>query len=259
VKLTSAQLQKLEATHLANIIRKLASGKTLTKREQEILDRQKKAEAVPDFYDTKVELAAYLGRSRRTLQNWCERFKDAPDLPKPRADGRHSGPEWRAFMLNHELTNEPDVEEDGQQPKAHWDRERSRVDFERALFSLETDRRKHVELDEICGAVGQMLAGFRTAINMLPGSAARWLIGLKDFHEIKEKLESETQGVLQSLGRCRYMEDLAPDIVEKLFKDKPPEYRDDVKKSVAQVFIEIGREGLTNLMQQDFVERPPSA
>jgi hypothetical protein len=24
-----------------------------------------------------------------------------------------------------------------------------------------------------------MLAGFRTAINMLPGSAARWLIGLK--------------------------------------------------------------------------------
>jgi len=75
------------------------------------------------------------------------------------------------------------------------------VDFERARFSLELEKKKHVLLDEICAAVGQMLAGFRTAVNMLPGSVARWLIGLKDFHVIKHKLQSEVNGLLQSLGR----------------------------------------------------------
>jgi hypothetical protein len=34
---------------------------------------------------------------------------------------------------------------------------------------------------------------------MLPGSAARWLVGLRDFHAIKSRLESEVDGVLHAL------------------------------------------------------------
>jgi hypothetical protein len=127
-------------------------------------------------------------------------------------------------------------------PKSHWDREKARVDYERAMFSLEIEKKKYVPLDEICAAVGQMLTGFRTAINMLPGSAARWLTGLKDFHQIKSKLQSEVDSVLQSLGRCRYLEDLAPAVIEKLFSDRTPAFRQDLAKCCAQVFIELGRE-----------------
>jgi hypothetical protein len=116
-------------------------------------------------------------------------------------------------------------------------------------------KRKYVQLDEICGAVGQMLAGFRTAINMLRGSAARWLVGLKDFHAIRSKLQSEIDGVLHSLGRCRYLEDLAPAVIDRLLKDRPRTYRDDVEKIVSQVFVELGRECFTEL-QIDFGEPP---
>jgi|SRR5438552_17182377 len=127
-------------------------------------------------------------------------------------------------------------------PASHWQREKARVDYERALFSLEVEKKKHVELDEVCAAVGQMLAGFRTAINMLPGSAARWLIGLKDFHVIKAKLQTEVDSALNSLGRCRYLEDLAPAVIEKLFSDRSPEFRQGLEKCCAQVSIELGRE-----------------
>jgi len=41
--------------------------------------------------------------------------------------------------------------------KSHWDRERARVDHKRAQFALDVAKRKYVQLDEICGAVGQML------------------------------------------------------------------------------------------------------
>jgi hypothetical protein len=257
VKLTSAQLQNLESTQLANVIRKLAAGKTLTRREEELIERQKQSEA-PNFVATWDELAQQLGRSRRWLTKIRERLKSAKDLPKPRADGRHDVTAWRKFMLDHNLADDPEPEEDDEPPKAHWDRERSRIEFERALFSLECDKRKHVELDEICAAVGQMLAGFRTSINMLPGSAARWLIGLKTFHEIKAKLESEVDGVLRSLGRCKYLEELAPAVIERLLKDRPKAYRADVAKSVAAVFVEIGREALNELLEEDFVACPPS-
>ena len=134
-------------------------------------------------------------------------------------------------------TAEPD-----QLPRSHWDRELARVKFEREQFALQVEKKKHVELDEICAAVGQMLSGFRTACNMLPGSAARWLIGLKDFHAIKARLESEVDGVLHALGRCRYLKDVAPVAVERLFGGRTPEFRQDLVKCCERVFIEIGRE-----------------
>jgi len=94
-----------------------------------------------------------------------------------------------------------------------------------------------------------MLAGFRTAVNMLPGSVARWLIGLKDFHVIKHKLQSEVNGLLQSLGRWRYLEDLAPAVIDRVLTDRNKKYRDDVHKMVSAVFTELGREAFVNLIR----------
>jgi hypothetical protein len=206
----------------------------------------------PAYFDSQASAAAALkidiSRLRDAKRQGCGAFR--------------SGRVYRAQLLawfeeKRRCRGSSAAEEDDLQPqKSHWDRERARVDYERALFSLEVEKRKHVELAEICGAVGQMLAGFRTAINMLPGSAARWLIGLNDFHVIKNKLQSEVDGVLQSLGRCRYLEELAPAVIERVLKDRPKEYRDDVRKSVAAVFIEVGREALMEL--QIDVDEPPA-
>ena len=191
----------------------------------------------PVYFENQKQCATALGLDLRELKEWkaenCPAFRYGRIYHADLLDwiGRRKNDSSSVIEAG---SNEP--------PKSHWDRQKARVDYERALFSLELEKHKHVELDEICAAVGQMLAGFRTAINMLPGSAARWLIGLNDFHAIKSKLQSEVDAVLHSLGRCRYLEDLAPGVINRLLKHRPKEYRDDVQKSVSQVFIELGRE-----------------
>jgi hypothetical protein len=69
-------------------------------------------------------------------------------------------------------------EKNGELPKSHWDRRKAQLDYERALFCFEVEKGKYVELNEITIAVLQMLVGFRTALNMLPSNAARWLVSV---------------------------------------------------------------------------------
>jgi hypothetical protein len=106
-------------------------------------------------------------------------------------------------------------EKDSELPKSHWDRKKARLDYERALYRFGVEKEKYVELNEITMVVGQMLVGFRTAVNMLPASAARWLVGLRDFHQIKEKLQSEVDAVLNSLGRGDYLKTEPADVISK--------------------------------------------
>lgn len=256
MKPTSAQLKQVELMQLANIRRKQDRGKVLTPKEHEILDRHKKKTNQKNFVQTWDELADQLGVSRVGLHQIRTRFRLSRDLPRDRANTRKDVFAWRKFFFEHKLWGDIETIDNGANSegpnKAHWDRERAKVDFETALFRLGIEQGKHVELDEICSAIGQMLAGFRTAINMLPGSAARWLIGLKDFHEIKERLESEVDGVLQALGRCKYVGDVAAKAAKKVFPDKKQKERDELCQLVNQIFMEIGREALKDLMQRDY-------
>jgi hypothetical protein len=106
-------------------------------------------------------------------------------------------------------------QKDTELPKSHWDRKKAQLDYERALFRFEVEKEKYVELNEITLAVGQTLAAFRTAMNMLPSSAARWLVGLRDFHQIKDILQSEVDAVLNSLGRGDYLKTEAAELIAK--------------------------------------------
>jgi hypothetical protein len=130
----------------------------------------------PVYRENQKQCAAALGLDVRELKEW-----KAENWPAFRFSRIYHAEllDWiakRKKNIRRQAAAEP---EQNALPKSHWDRERARMDFERAAFPLESEKRKYVLLDEICAAVGQMLAGFRTAINMLPGSAARWLIGLK--------------------------------------------------------------------------------
>jgi hypothetical protein len=151
-------------------------------------------------------------------------------------------------MIDHDLGQQ--AREDNELPKSHWDRKKARLDYERALYKFEIEKEKYLPTDEITAAVGQMLAGFRTALNMLPSSAARWLIGLRDFHDIKAKLQTEVDAVLGALGRCEYLEDTTPKVVAKFFSDRDTQFRDELVRACDQVFQEIGRESLSDLLHR---------
>jgi hypothetical protein len=157
-------------------------------------------------------------------------------------------------------------ENEGKLPKSHWDRKKARLDYERALYRFEVEKEKYVELNEITVAVGQMLVGFRTAINMLPANAARWLVGLRDFHQIKDKLQSEVDVVLNSLGRCDYLKTDTTEVIAKslpfdaeteallgeitwLGEDRAALY-ELIGRVAARVITEFGRLSLSDLLQR---------
>ena len=85
---------------------------------------------------------------------------------------------------------------------------------------------------------------------MLPSSAARWLIGLRDFHDINAKLQAEVDAVLGALGRGEFLGDITSRVVVRLFSDRDAQFRDELVRACEQVFQEIGRESLSDLLQR---------
>jgi hypothetical protein len=193
--------------------------------------RQAKAEGCPAFRSGRVYTAPLLAwfteKRRRRAEVGAPKTADVSDLGVV-----------------------DDLERDAELPKSHWDRKKAQLDYERALYKFEIEKEKYLPTAETKAAVGQMLAGFRTALNMLPSSAARWLIGLRDFHAIKAKLQAEVDAVLGALGRCEYLGDIAPRIVARLFSDRDAQFRDELVRACDQVFQEVGRESLSDLLQR---------
>jgi hypothetical protein len=159
--------------------------------------REAKAEGCPAFRSGRVytaPLLAWFAEKRRQRAELAAAKKTGDVLDPGQADGS---------------------DEDGELPKSHWNRKKAQLDYERALYRFGVEKEKYVELNEMTIAVGKMLVGFRTAINMLPANAARWLVGLRDFHQIKDKLQSEVDVVLNSLGRVDYLKMDSAEVIAK--------------------------------------------
>jgi hypothetical protein len=191
----------------------------------------------PTYFESIKQCAAMTSIPVHKLKQW--KSEGAPCFRYSRI--------YHAELLDYIANKRGPGAEPTEPPASHWQREKAKVDYERAKFALELEQKKHVSLEEVTCAAGQMLVGLMSGLRMLPASAARWLVGLRDFHQIKAKLETELDSVLASLNRARYMEDVAPTVIEKLFSDRTAEFRNDLKTCFAQAFIELGREWFREL------------
>ena len=133
IKLTDEDLAKLQDKQLANVLRKLNDGKTLTAREEAILARARTAgpaklppgtwqgvlfepvatEGHGGYAKNWSELADALSKSgvpitRRAIQEWRHDPRYKADLPPDRADGRKDVAAWLAFMVKHGLKRADD-------------------------------------------------------------------------------------------------------------------------------------------------------
>ena len=100
--------QKILSKDLENIVKKVASGKTLTSTERAIVEKAygQKEESVK-YAETTTELADILGVARQTINKW----RKIKGSPKPYSNGKHSVSKWRDFVRKHDL-KEPDAPED---------------------------------------------------------------------------------------------------------------------------------------------------
>jgi hypothetical protein len=233
---------------------------------------------LPTYFDSQAQVAAILkidiSELREAKAEGCPAFRSGRVYTAPllawfaekrqrRAD--LAAAETAEGMVNQRLVD--NSRNDGEFPKSHWDRKKAQLDYERALYRFEVEKEKYVELNEITIAVGQMLVGFRTAINMLPANAARWLVGLRDFHQIKDRLQSEVDVVLNSLGRGDYLKTEPAEAIAKSLpfdaeteallekinspvQDRAPVY-ELIGSVAARAITEFGRSCLSDLLQRE--------
>jgi hypothetical protein len=239
----------------------------------------------PAYFDSQAQAAATLkidiSELREAKAEGCPAFRSGRVYTAPLlawfAEKHQRRAELAAAKTTDRRMLEPglvdDSEKNGELPKSHWDRKKAQLDYERGLYRFEVEKEKYVELDEITVAVGQMLVGFRTALNMLPANAARWLVGLRDFHQIKDKLQSEVDAVLNSLGRCNYVKTEPTEVIAKslpfdaeteallgkitlLGHDRAALY-EFIGRVAARAITEFGRSCLSDLLQRELARRRP--
>ena len=99
--------QKILSKDLENIVKKVASGKTLTSAERSLVEKAYGTSGDVKFAKTIVELSEILGVSRKTIDRW----RKIKGSPKPYSNGKHSVSKWRDFVRKHDL-KESDSPED---------------------------------------------------------------------------------------------------------------------------------------------------
>lgn len=281
IKLTSKDHEKLLQKQLANIIRKLNSGKTLTSREEAIL-AQARINASPAgqsaFAKTWDELAQRLGVSRKSLQNWRSSPVLKPFIPRPRADGRHDVAAWARMMADQCLAkaderiedppvdkNEPQAEIIKPPPiagsQADWNKASSQIIFE-------TKRRKLQVLDgtllvaaELEVPLGATLAAIQTKMAQFPSRVARFVAGLRDVEEVEERLRDEMDAEISDLHAARYLEISLLEAVQAVPFDEETHrllslviFEGQDRKALMELITHVAREALRRLGQRMITE-----
>jgi hypothetical protein len=230
---------------------------------------------LPAYFDSQAQAAATLGidisELRKAKAEGCPAFRSGRVYTAPLlawfAEKRRRAAEIENTQTDYGTVDLALAGRPQELPKSHWDRKKAQLDYERALYRFEVEKEKYVELNEMTVAVGQMLVAFRTAINMLPSSAARWLVGLRDFHQIKDRLQSEVDAVLNTLGRGEYFEEARVEAIAQslpfdaeteallgkitfLGQDRAALY-ELIGRVAARAIAEFGRSSLSDLLQRE--------
>lgn len=234
MKLTPEDQKKLQDKELANIIRKLNGGKTLTAREEAKLAAASVGGQIDasGYVGTWDELGDRLGVTRRAIQDWRNdpRYKaeiEARWSRLTRADGRYCVAEWLQLMIDLHLKRGKAAAEAGNDPenagedagggiirpppvagrKSEWDLAIAALDHrkkENAVLTLEQSLLVASELELPLGAT---FAAIQTKLAQFPARVARYLVGLRDVAEVEDRLREEIDADLGDLHAARYTAD----------------------------------------------------
>jgi hypothetical protein len=61
-----------------------------------------------------------------------------------------------------------------------------------------------------------MCVGIRAALNSLPPAAARWIVDLSDFHQVREALQADVDAITHGLFESHYIGDIGNTVADRL-------------------------------------------
>lgn len=170
--------------------------------------KQKRAAKFAANWD---KLAKALGVTRRAIQEWRKDQRYKSKCPKSRADGRHDIDAWRVFMLRFGLKRSdelvgPDEIPEERRTIRDYKEHREKLLCTQLERSILRDDRILLVATEIEIAIGQLIAGVSVALDHFAPSAARFVVGLRDIHDVQAKLQSEIDAVKQRINAARYLD-----------------------------------------------------
>ena len=134
--------RKLLNRDFANLAQRVQRGGNLSRAERAMLQGMAvgagQTSTVAENY---VELAKFLGVTRRSLQNWRKR----KDAPKAMANGFHEVAAWREFMKRHGLEGDPA----GMDAESALRARKLLAEVEERELRLAVKKREYVALEEV--------------------------------------------------------------------------------------------------------------
>lgn len=140
------EAESLLSADLANIVRRLRSGKTLTARERALIEgrRRQAASEAPHWVKGFRGLAGALPYSRESFRAWAK----LPGAPRARPDNTQDAAAWRRFIQEKGLGESNGAKEQLPRREAEIVR-RYEIGNERAELELAIRRREYVTRAEV--------------------------------------------------------------------------------------------------------------
>jgi len=169
-----------------------------------------------NFARNQAELAKELSVTRRSLHRWRRDPRYKAFWPPPRANGSYKISEYLEFMRRFGLKRADEVVDHSDIPGerrtiADWKEHREKLMCTQLERSILRDDGKLLVATELEIALGQLVAGISVALDHFAPSAARFVVGLRDIHDVQVKLQSEIDAVKHRINAARYLDDCAHD------------------------------------------------
>lgn len=207
--------EKVLRRDLANVIKKVQAGQTLTAAEHVLINSSGSAVGgdTSVYAKTYDELAQRLCLTRKTLQNARKRFPD--DAPNPRADGRHDVAAWSMFVIRHNIARaaehvagaaSAETHEEGPVTVTDWKAEELKLKCEKLQIENAKVAGELVVAAEMEAGLSTLVTAFRQALNNFGPRLAQKILNVSDYHEAEEIIQEEINVVLRTLQRCEFLE-----------------------------------------------------
>jgi len=217
MELDAETAERVRLADLANVVKKVKSGKPLSKYERSLIDAAQpprppdrkntviqhngiNEEPAPEWVSSYEKLGEIFGLHRASFPRLIRDHKEDPFLPKPRANGDHNVEAWRQFFDDHPEIRRSAAADDNPQ-KSDLEREKLLEQIRGIRFSNDLKDARYISLlilVEQLTTVGTEQKGILR--DNLEGALPAKLVGM-ELEQIRFELKTTVDLICERMAR----------------------------------------------------------